>query len=140
MTTAVFSFLGVVFGAGLQYVFTRYLENQRHHRALRSQAHADYVKCVCEQANLGSNSTEVRMREISAKAADAKARVCLYGSLESVRAFAQFEKLGAQIQSAEQRNAFVAMMIAMRRDSGIGPMPTAEDVELVLLGNQKGAS
>lgn len=139
MTTAALSLIGVIFGAGLQYVFTRYLENQRHSRALRSQAHMDYLKCVCEQANLGSSPEASRIREVFAKTADAKARICLYGSVESIQAFACFEKLGASMQSAEQRNAFVAMVVAMRRDSGSNAVPSAEDIERVLLGIRREA-
>ena len=136
MTTAILSFLGVIIGAGLQYVFTRYLENQRHFRALRSQAHMDYLKCVCEQANLGPNPEESRIREVFTKTADAKTRICLYGSVASIQAFSEFEKLGAAMQSPEQRSAFVAMVDAMRKDSGNNAMPSAEDTARVLMGNR----
>jgi hypothetical protein len=140
MTTAILSFLGVIFGAGLQYVSTRYLENQRHFRTLRAQAHMDYLKCVCEQATLGPSLQELEIRQIFARTADAKSRICLYGSTESIRTFASFEKLGASIQSAEQRNAFVAMVAAMRRDSGSTSEPKDEDLQQVLLGNQETAT
>jgi hypothetical protein len=136
MTTAVLSFLGVIFGAGLQYVFTRYLENQRHFRTLRTQAHMDYLKCVCDQANLGPSPQESEIRQIFARTADAKSRICLYGSIESIRTFAIFEKLGAAMQSAEQRTAFIAMVAAMRRDSGSKSEPNGEDLQRVLLGNR----
>jgi membrane protein DedA with SNARE-associated domain len=46
LTTAILSFLGVVMGASLQYVFTRYLDNQRHQRELRSQAYLHYLKSI----------------------------------------------------------------------------------------------
>jgi hypothetical protein len=137
MTTAVLSFLGVIFGAGLQYVFTRYLEDQRHFRALRSQAHMDYLRCVCEQVHLGPDVEESRIREVFAKTADAKTRICLYGSVSSIEAFSRFEKLGAGTQSSEQRDAFVAMVAAMRKDSGNTALPSAENLERVLMGNRR---
>jgi hypothetical protein len=136
MTTAILSFFGVIFGAGLQYVFTRYLENQRHFRALRTQAHMDYLKCVCDHANLRPRPQESEIRQLFARTADAKARICLYGSTESIRTFAIFEKLGAAMQSAEQRSAFIAMVAAMRRDSGSKSEPKGEDLQRVLLGNR----
>jgi len=136
MTTAILSFLGVIFGAGLQYVFTRYLENQRHFRTLRTQAHMDYLKCVCELANLGPSPQDSEIRQIFLRTADAKARICLYGSTESIRTFACFEKLGAAIESTEHRSAFVTMVSAMRRDSGSTSEPMGEDLQRVLLGNR----
>ncbi|MGA7046185.1 MAG: hypothetical protein WBY98_07980 [Candidatus Sulfotelmatobacter sp.] len=52
MTTAILSFLGVVMGASFQYVFTRYLDNQRHQRELRTQAYLDYLKSISGLAHL----------------------------------------------------------------------------------------
>ena len=52
LTTAILSLFGVVFGASLQYVFTRYLDNQRHHRELRTQSYLDYLNSVSGLAHL----------------------------------------------------------------------------------------
>ncbi len=52
LTTAILSFLGVVMGASFQYVFTRYLDNQRHQRELRTQAYLDYLKSISGLAHL----------------------------------------------------------------------------------------
>jgi hypothetical protein len=68
-------------------------------------------------------------------AANAKGRICLYGSREIIHAFAVFEKLGAIISSAQQRAAFVAMVAAIRKDSG-NAGPKIEDMETVLLGSR----
>jgi len=79
MTTAIFPYFGIIIGAALQYFFTRHLDNQRHHRELRTKAYTDYLKCVCEQANLGKPRQSEEGRELSTKTADAKCRICLYG-------------------------------------------------------------
>jgi len=65
---------------------------------------------------------------------DAKARICLYGSKTVLKAFAEFEKLGATMKSAPQERAFVAMVSAMRDDSGLGSNVTLEDIHAILLG------
>jgi hypothetical protein len=52
LTIAILSFFGVIIGASLQYVFTRYLDNQRHHRDLRTQAYLDYLNSVSGLAHL----------------------------------------------------------------------------------------
>lgn len=44
MSTAILSIIGVLVGASLQYLFTRYLETQRQRRELRTQAYLDYIK------------------------------------------------------------------------------------------------
>ena len=134
MTTALFSLFGVVIGALLQYFFTRYLESQRHLRGLKTQAYLNFLEAISGLAHLNDplGSQEC---DLFAKTADAKARICIYGSKEVVHALAVFEKLGAVISSTEQRAAFVAMVSAMRNDSGNGSGPEVEDMDRVLLGN-----
>jgi hypothetical protein len=134
MLTAVLPVVGVLVGASLQYFFTRYLETQRHHRDLRTQAYLDYIKSVSGLAHLNDPQGS-QERDLLASAADAKARICLYGSGEVVKAFALFEKLGAAVTSPSQRESFVAMIVAMRSDSGSASRARIEDVRLLLLGS-----
>ncbi|NWO07013.1 MAG: hypothetical protein HLX50_15340 [Alteromonadaceae bacterium] len=89
------AFFGIVIGAALQYVFTRHLDSQRHHRELRSTAYIDYFRRVLEHTNLGKNRKTDEGRSFYAKTADAKCRICLYGSRATIEAFAKFERLGA---------------------------------------------
>lgn len=74
-------------------------------------------------------------REIFARTADAKARICLYGSTAAIQAFSLFEKLGATMNSGQQRNAFTSMVLIMRNDSGSQSGAKIEDLKIVLLGN-----
>jgi hypothetical protein len=134
LTIAIMSFLGVVIGASLQYLFTRYLETQRHLRELRSNAYLDYFRSVSEQVH-SADHQQLEDRDPLGKLADAKARICLYGSREVVHTFAIFENLGAALSSAQQRTAFVAMVAAMRADSGVVRRPEDRDIETVLLGS-----
>jgi len=134
LTIAIMSFLGVVIGASLQYLFTRYLETQRHLRELRSNAYLDYFRSVSEQVH-NADFQQLEDRDPLGKVADAKARICLYGSRAVVHSFAVFENLGATLVTAQQRAAFVAMVTAMRADSGVVPPPEGRDIETVLLGS-----
>jgi len=137
MLTAIFSFLGVMVGASLQYIFTRHIERQRHLRDLRSRAYMDYLNCVCQQAQFMHKEGTKERQELFTRTADAKARICLYGSNEAIQAFSAFEKLGASMGSDEQRRAFTKMVAIMRTDSGseLGVQP--EDIQTVLLGHHK---
>jgi len=131
LTIAIISFFGVVIGASLQYLFTRYLENQRHYRSLRTQAYTDYLKGASERAHFGIKPQS----QVKQKIADAKARICLYGSTAAIQALALFEKLGATMNSDQERNAFTSMVLIMRNDSGSQSGARIEDLKIVLLGN-----
>lgn len=94
----------------------------------------DYLKCVCEQAQFRPKENSQERKELYTKTGDAKARICLYGSHEVIRAFSYFEKLGASMASNEQRLAFTNMVSIMRTDSGSKSGAPAEDLKNVLLG------
>jgi hypothetical protein len=139
MNTAIFSFFGILIGAVLQYLFTRHLDNQKHRREIRTTAYTDYLKCVSEQANLGKQRQSHEGRELGAKTADAKCRICLYGSSSAVGAFAEFERLGATMNTPDQCSAFTRMVAVMRNDSVSGQQVELRDLEAVVLGTQRHA-
>ena len=135
MTTALLSLLCVVAGASLQYIFTRVLENQRHYRTLRTQSYMDYLKCVSELAQLVVQPQARETQEILARGADAKARICLYGSTAVVQAFSEFEKLGGVLKTKGQQMCFCRMVLTMRNDSGGQAGANLDDLGKLLLGN-----
>lgn len=128
------SFFGVIIGASLQYYFTRHIENQKHIRELRSNSYMDYLKCVCEQAQFRFKPNSKERMELFSRTADAKSRICLYGSKEAIDAFAQFERLGATMNTQEQMQTFTKMVSIMRTDSGNGLCNDNENLQIVLLG------
>ncbi|MGB7601327.1 MAG: hypothetical protein WBM24_13535 [Candidatus Sulfotelmatobacter sp.] len=95
----------------------------------------DYLKPVSGLAHL-NEAQGSQERNLLAAAADAKGRICLYGSKEVIHAFAVFERLGAVISSAKQQTAFIAMVAAMRKDSGDAAGPTTDDIGMILLGSR----
>lgn len=134
MTVAFFSFLGIVTGAALQYIFTRHLDSQKHHRELRSRAYLDYLRCVSEHAQLRSQPPTEEGKQLGARTADAKCRICVYGSRLTIEAFAKFERLGATMNTDEQCTSFTSMVALMRQDSGTKDEAKLGDLETVLLG------
>lgn len=128
------SFFGIIIGATLQYFFTRHIENQRHLRELRSTSYMDYLKCVCEQAQFRFEENSKELKELFSRTADAKSRICLYGSNEAIESFATFEKLGATMNTTEQRDAFTNMVSIMRKDSGNDLSSNNKNLQIVLLG------
>ena len=136
MFTAILSFVGVVIGASLQYFFTRHIENQKHIRDLRSNAYMDYLRTASELANYRPKENSKERIDILARTADAKSRVCLYGSNTVIKAFSKFERLGATMGTAEQRDAFTDMVKEMRNDSGGEMGADSTDLQAVLLGSK----
>ena len=137
MITAIFSLIGLVVGAVLQFLFTRHLDNKKHQRDLRAKAYADYLQCVSERANLGHHKSSTESRQLDAKTADAKCRISLYGAHAVISAFAAFERLGATMNSNEQCDAFTDMVAAMRQDT-LGSSSVAQsDLKALLMGGRR---
>ena len=136
MLVTILPLVGVLVGGFLQYVFTRHLDARRHHRDLRTQAYIDYLKSVSGLAHLNDPQGS-QERDLLAGGADAKARICLYGSGEVIQAFAAFEQLGAMLSSPSEQGRFVAIIAAMRKDSGSKSRANIEDLRLLLLGDKR---
>jgi len=134
MNPAIFSLIGLVVGAVLQFFFTRHLDSKKHQRELRSKAYSDYLQCVSEHANMGHLKNTSEARQLGAKTADAKARISLYAGPGVIVAFAAFERLGATMNTDEQCDSFIEMVAAMRQDS-LGDSSVANaDLQAVVLG------
>jgi len=139
MYVALFSFLGVVIGAALQFFFTRHLDTVRAHREARTKAYTDYLRAVSEAAN-PNQMISSDGHEANARIADAKCRICLYGSREVIAAFATFEQSGAALHSMEQQKVFTDLVRRMRNDS-IGKVDVApEEIQLLLTGSNPNAT
>jgi hypothetical protein len=72
-------------------------------------------------------------QEDLALAADAKTRIVIYGSKPVVEELSRFVTGGGSLVSAEGRDAFAAVVDAMRKDAGHGNL-AREAVENLLFG------
>ncbi len=77
-----------------------------------------------------TGTSQFKEEEVFARIADAKTRICLYGSQEVIMSLAKFERSGGVINNEEQREAFVALIQAMRGDLNV----KSTELELILLG------
>lgn len=137
VNSAILSLVGLIVGAVLQFLFTKHLDNKKHHRDVRSKAYADYLLCVSKQANMGHQQQSTEGRQLGAETADAKCRISLYGAPAVISAFAKFDRLGATMNTDEQCRAFTYMVLAMRQDALGGPLVDQTDIEVVLLGARR---
>ena len=126
MTALLSVLVGAVIGAAL----SRWTDRARHNEELRSKAYADYLSAVAAAAHLRSDDDE---RDAFRDAANAKARIAVYGSADVIRALARFEETGAKLSlsNGPAVNAFVSLVSAMRPKSG---SVAERDLSLVLLG------
>ncbi len=69
-----------------------------------------------------------------AEAADAKARLAVYGTSQVIAALARFEETGARLDSPRAHDLFAALVSAMRQKSRAAK---ADDLKLVLFGSSK---
>jgi hypothetical protein len=127
--SAVLPLLGVVIGATLQYWTSRATEARKQLQLLRSQSYVDYLRAVTKAAHSTSPDSG---RLARAEAADAKARMSVYGTSRAIAALARFEEVGPVLDSPNAKGVFAALVTAMRD----GDSPSQEDLELVLFGKQ----
>jgi hypothetical protein len=95
----------------------------------KGQAYADYLKA------LATSATDRRSTSAIAMAADAKTRVCIYGSSMVIKQLSAFEQVGAKIESDESRRTVARLLVAMREDMGVsGKRVDEADLHLILFG------
>lgn len=126
--TAVLPLLGVVVGATLQYWLTRSAESRKQLELLQSQSYVDYLRAVTKAAHA---SLPDAARLARAEAADAKARLAVYGASRVIAALARFEEAGPILDNARAQTAFVALVGAMRQKDSVAQ---PDDLKLVLFG------
>jgi hypothetical protein len=124
--TAVLPLFGVVIGATMQYWLSRSAESRKQIQLLQSQAYVDYLRAVTKAAHASSPDAA---RLANVEAADAKARLAVYGTPGVIAALAKFEEEGAVLDNPRTRAAFVALVGAMREKQG---KAQANDLSLVL--------
>lgn len=73
---AILPLVGVVLGAALQFWLSRAAAREKRGADLRSQAYADYLRAVAAAGHLRSDED---LRDAHRDAADAKARIAVYG-------------------------------------------------------------
>lgn len=136
LANVILPMLGVIFGAILQYVFTRHLDSQKHLRERRTSAYREYLKHVSESARIKMESNNDEALTLMSKIADDKCQICLYGSYEVVENLSNFEKSGAVIRTPEQCQAFSRMVLSMRNDSLRESQVEENDLMSILFGSR----
>lgn len=130
--TTIVPIFGALIAAALGYVSGRLLETRKQLILQKGQAYADYLKALATAATDHKSSTAIVL------AADAKTRVCIYGSPQVIKELSSFERAGAKIVDAESRRVVARLLVSMRDDMGVSGKPIEEtDLHYVLFGPER---
>jgi hypothetical protein len=129
--SAILPLLGVVVGAVLQHWLSRTAESRKPLSLLRSGAYVDYLRSVAQLAH--SSTSEGRTAARTA-AADAKARIAIYGTKDAVAALARFEEAGAVLDTSESLERVVRFASAAALSGA-----RLADLKLVLFAADRGS-
>ena len=123
---------GVLVGALLQHFLGRTLELQKYLSSKKGEAYADYFRAVAAISTKGPSDDRL------SHAAEAKTRICIYGSAEAISCLGDFERSGAKTGTAEGRTAIVSFLRAARRDMKLaGPEVEEHRFLEILFGNRR---
>ncbi|ESQ16707.1 MAG: hypothetical protein N838_11645 [Thiohalocapsa sp. PB-PSB1] len=129
---AVLPIIGVILGASLQHFFSEDFEAGKQLASLRSGAYVDYLRAV---SGLAQGRGGKQAETLLASAADAKARIAIYGSQSVIAKLAEFERLGAALDTRERGEAFLEMCVQMRKEGTRQEADTEkEELRLILFG------
>jgi len=140
IVVALISLFSVIVGVSLHYVYTRLIEKRKHSQSLQTETYVSYLRSVGEAEQLRSETDDGRKREILARAIEAKARMCVYGSTEVVDTLARFEGCGGDGLTPEKKELFLNFVSTVRSETNVGePKLRAESIESILFGKRPAA-
>ncbi len=137
LVAALVGLFGVTAGALLQYWLSRRTIRESRQSEQVSRAYADYLLGVGGVTHAQRQNDKAGVRENLRQLVDAKTQIAVHGDSQVLAAMATFERLGPASVSSEQKNAFVSIIHAMRKD---GANPTASvadrDIPMVIFGSE----
>ncbi len=106
-------------------------EAEKQRQSLRVAAYVDYLRGVTTTSQAQKRGDKPEEAKGNALMADAKARICVYGTDETVKALAEFSRVGAKLSTREGVDAFLSFCVEMRREMRGGDSPR-DDIARVL--------
>jgi hypothetical protein len=131
----IFSFIGSVVGVlltqGLSARSSRRLEESKRDWSERNRAYTDFLRSTALRAFA---QTDDQVTEATRHLVDSKVRLAVYGGPAVITALAEFDRLGARLETRPQVAAFVSMCEAMRAEApGVG-LADRRDIARLLMG------
>ncbi|MBI3771918.1 MAG: hypothetical protein HY272_04365 [Gammaproteobacteria bacterium] len=103
----------------------------------KTNAYVDYLECISQSVHV-DRSNKSELARLFSRAANAKSRICVYGSKEVILALARFEEAGANMSSKENSEIFVKLCSSMRKnhldESGEDLL---KELDVILVGKEQ---
>jgi hypothetical protein len=123
MNVAVYSstltLVGLIIGAALQYHFNRAIELRRQVIVARTECYVDYIRCIAQFHRVAENPA--KLAKWNAQVLEARARICIYGSHEVIKALALFERSSDPVMSDAYVDNVLNVLTAMRKHTDDRP-------------------
>jgi len=113
--SSLLTLVGLIVGATLQYRFNRAIEVRRQVIMARTECYVDYIRCVSQHAFQAKDP--VKAAKWNAQVLNARARICIYGSHDVIRALARVERRRDPVLSDTYLEQIVDVLAAMRAQS-----------------------
>src|SRR4051812_45376374 len=119
LLSSVLTLVGLIVGATLQYRFNRAIEVRRQVIMARTECYVDYIRCVSQRAFQANDPAKAA--KWNAQVLDARARICIYGSHDVIKALARVERRRDPELSDAYLEQILDVLAAMRANSGERP-------------------
>jgi len=113
---AIIGFSGVCIGAILQYIFTKYADERRHYRELKTKAYMDLIQGFSLLNSSILSKNEELQTSASRILTDAKMRIAIYGSKNVLRSLSKFWRFQEVGDSDGMRLSLINSINEMRRE------------------------
>ena len=109
--------IGALIGAVATYWFGLRGEASKNYKKLRTDAYVDFIHAVAVMAAANRSKDETKAAETSALAADAKARIAIYGSRAVANGLAEFFLHHGVLNSEPALSSFARVIALMRAET-----------------------
>jgi hypothetical protein len=111
--------VGLVVGAILQAHFAQKNNNHKNLSELQNKAYADFLNSASSIAVAQRYGDREKVTSELSKLADAKSRICVYGSSNVINQLANFIRQGGTLQTEQEILAFTRLCITIRSSVGM---------------------
>ena len=124
---ALLPIIGVIIGAFLQHLFNKGSNAEKQQTELKNAAYVDYLRSMAKSAHAISVDEQ---RSAIMDAANAKARIAVYGTPSVISALAKFEDAGAELKNEHSIDCFLELAQNMRNKKVL----SNQDLFKILIG------
>lgn len=131
--TSVLSLMSALLAAIASYVFARRSALEQHNRNIAKDAYIDLIQAITDIASAQKTGDAAAESEAFPQLLNAKTRLSLFGTPAAVKAYADFERGGATLDSRERQVRWISTLLEIRAASQRN-RPRFSDVAVLLLG------